>query len=81
MEKTNEIKTVRPETAFLRGLKELKVKELPEVRREIMDALGVTTPESFRNYAGGRHARLDVAKARRIEEIFARHGVSNCWGN
>ena len=35
----------------------------------------------FIRYADGKVANLDVEKARRIEALFGRYGVVDCWGN
>lgn len=67
--------------AFRRGLSNLKVKDVDAVRAEIMEVLGVTTRQSFLRYANGDAVRLDIDAARRIEEIFARRGVRDCWGD
>ena len=69
-----------PEKAFLKGLSELKVKDLPDVREALYRILRVTTPQGFRNYANGKVQNLDVDKARQIEALFASYGVANPWG-
>ena len=69
-----------PEKAFLKGLSELKVKDLPDVREALYRILRVTTPQGFRNYANGKVQNLDVDKARQIEALFAAYGVTNPWG-
>ena len=69
-----------PEKAFLKGLSELKVKDLPEVREALYRILRVTTPQGVRNYANGKVQNLDVDKARQIEALFAALGVTNPWG-
>jgi|GEM_PF-1939949 len=69
-----------PEKAFQKGLSELKVRDLPEVREALYRILRVTTPQGFRNYANGLIQNLDVDKARQIEALFASYGVSNPWG-
>lgn len=66
--------------AFSKGMAELRAKDVPAVRTEIMGALGVATRQSFHAYATGRRVNLDVEKARRIESIFAAYGVTDCWG-
>ena len=66
--------------AFQRGLRELKVKDVPEVKTAIIQILGVSTQQSFNNYAAGRVKNLDVDKAGQITHLFARYGVSNPWG-
>lgn len=66
--------------SFRRGLANVKAGDLPGVKAEIMQALGVTTKQSFIRYADGKVASLDVLKAREIEGIFQRHGVTEYWG-
>ena len=72
--------TPNPAKAFQRGLRELKVKDVPEVRDALMPILGVGTLQSLRNYANGLVQNLDVDKARQIEALFASYGVTNPWG-
>lgn len=75
-----EITKPNPEKAFKKGLSELKVKDLPDVREALYKILRVTTPQSFRNYANGKVLTLDVDKAKQIESLFASYGISNPWG-
>ena len=72
--------TNNPNKAFRKGLREIKVKDESEVRTAILGILGVTTKQSFANYANGKTVNLDVDKARRIEALFASYGVYDCWG-
>lgn len=69
-----------PGKAFKKGLDELKVKDLPEVRQSLFRILGITTMQSFRNYSNGKVLNLDVDKAKQIEALFASYGISNPWG-
>lgn len=69
-----------PEKAFVKGLSELKVKDLPDVREALYKICRVSTPQGFRNYANGKVQNLDVEKARQIEALFAAYGVANPWG-
>lgn len=71
---------IYPDKAFQRGLREIKVKDLPEVREAVKDILGVKTDQSFRNYAGGKVATLDINKAMQIAALFESYGVTNPWG-
>ena len=72
--------TINTSKAFRKGLREIKVKDAPDVREAIFKILGVTTKQSFSNYANGKTVNLDVDKARRTEALFATFGVSDCWG-
>lgn len=72
--------TINARKAFRKGLREIKVKDAPDVREAIFKILGVTTKQSFSNYANGKTVNLDVDKARQIEALFASYGVTDCWG-
>lgn len=72
--------TIYQNKAFRRGLRELKVKDVPAVKTAIIAILGITTDASFNNYASGRVKNLDVDKAAQISDLFARYGVSKPWG-
>lgn len=72
--------TINARKAFRKGLREIKVKDAPDVRAAIFKILGVTTKQSFSNYANGKTVNLDVDKARQIEALFASYGVTDCWG-
>ena len=65
--------------AFIRGLRELKVKDVPACRKELMEVLGLKTRQSMTAYRNGR-MKLDVVKADEIEQIFRKYGVQDCWG-
>lgn len=75
-----EITKKNPEKAFQKGLSELKVKDLPDVREALYKICRVSTPQGFRNYANGKVQNLDVDKARQIEALFAAYGIANPWG-
>ncbi len=66
--------------AFKKGLSELRVKDVREVRARLTRILEITTNASFNNYASGRVKTLDVEKARQIEAVFAYYGVKEPWG-
>lgn len=72
--------SINASKAFRKGLREIKVKDAGEVRDGILRILGVTTKQSFSNYANGKTVNLDVDKARQIEALFASYGVTDCWG-
>ena len=74
------MQTINPNKAFRKGLREIKVKDAPDVRAAIFGILGVSTKQSFANYANGKMVNLDVDKARQIESLFASYGVTDCWG-
>ena len=72
--------TPNPEKAFQRGLREIKVKDLPAVKNALMEILGVRTKQAVRNYANGIVQNLDIDKAMRIAALFESYGVSEPWG-
>lgn len=65
--------------AFRKGLRELRVADVPAVKERIKAVLGIKTKQSLTRYASGK-ATLDVVKAARIADIFAEYGVADCWG-
>lgn len=72
--------TNNPNKAFRKGLREIRVKDAPDVRAAIFKILGVKTKQSFTNYANGKMVNLDVDKARQIENLFLSYGVTEPWG-
>ena len=80
MQSKTTMKTINPSKAFRKGLREIRVKDVPEVRAAIYRILGITTKQSFGYYANGCMVNLDVDKARQIESLFASYGVTDCWG-
>jgi len=69
---------IRPHS-FRRGYEQLKKGEYLEVRREIMEALNITTEMSFYNRLNGK-VIPKVTEAEIIEGIFAKYGVIEVWG-
>ena len=64
---------------FIKGLKQLRVGEVDEVKAEIMAALHITTNVSYINRKTGK-IEPKISEARAIEEIFAKRGISDVWG-
>lgn len=64
---------------FIKGLNQLRVCEVDEVRSEIMEALGITTNVSYINRKTGK-IEPKISEARAIEEIFAKRGITDVWG-
>ena len=77
---SNETKNTNEKRAFAKGMRELRVKDLDQARTSIMSILGVTTLQSFRNYANGKVKTLDVDVAHQIEALFESYGIMNPWG-
>ena len=78
---SNEKQTTTAAKSFRKGLRELRVKDVPAVKAGLLGILGVTSKQSFIRYADGKVANLDVEKAKRIETLFSQYGVTDCWGN
>jgi hypothetical protein len=77
MKNVEEMK-IRPHS-FRRGYDQLKRGEYLEVRREIMESLGITTKMSFYNRLNGKIVPK-VTEAEIIEGIFAGRGILEVWG-
>ncbi len=69
---------IRPHS-FRRGYDQLKRSEYLDVRREIMEALGITTEMAFYNRMNGKIIPK-VTEAEIIEGIFAKRGILEVWG-
>lgn len=67
------------EYSFKKGFAQVRQKDVPEVKKRIMSALGLTTRVSW-------YARLNgtvepkVSEAKAIEDVFAEFGIKNVWG-
>ncbi len=63
----------------MRGLSQLRLCEVEEVKNEIMTQLHITTNAS---YCRRRNGQIEpkISEARAIEEIFARRGITDVWG-
>lgn len=72
--------TSNPAKAFRKGLREIRVKDVDEVREALLQILGVSTKQALTYYINGRAARLDVLKAQQIADLFASYGVTEPWG-
>lgn len=64
---------------FNKGLSQLKVCEVPDVKAEIMAVLGITTNVSWISRRSGK-VEPKISEARAIEEIFAKRGITDVWG-
>ena len=65
--------------SFRRGYDQMKRGKYLEVRREIMEALNITTEMSFYNRLNGK-VIPKVTEAEIIEGIFAKRGILEVWG-
>lgn len=64
--------------AFRRGLDVMDNTRI-ELRKGLMNILGINTRTGLAAYAAGKMP-LDVVKAQKIEELFKQFGIHNPWG-
>lgn len=65
---------------FRRGLAQVRMGEYAEVRKALMEALGINNRNSLAAYASGRQ-EMKVTQAEAVEGVFNRYGVTkNIWG-
>ncbi|MEL7599718.1 MAG: hypothetical protein AAGU18_06420 [Proteiniphilum sp.] len=65
--------------SFKRGYSQVKNKDLANVKREIMKALGITTRPSWAARLNGQ-VEPKVSEAAAIESVFAKYGIKEVWG-
>lgn len=65
--------------AFQLGWSQVKNGDLPKVRKELMNVLGVTTRAAFLARLKG-DVEPKVSQAKAVERVFAKYGVKNVWG-
>jgi len=75
--KNEEIK-IRPHS-FRRGYDQLQRKDILSAKKEIMEALGITSDIGFYNRLNGK-VIPKVTEAEVIEGIFAKRGILEVWG-
>ncbi len=76
MQKNNEIMN---EFSFKRGFSQVRQKDVKEVKKRIMSALGLTTRVSWNARLNGK-VEPKVSEARAIEDVFADFGIKSVWG-
>lgn len=66
--------------SFKKGFGQVKNKDVPAVKRDIMSALSIET-----RYAWGQRLKGNVepkvSEAEAIEDIFKKYGVTKIWGD
>lgn len=65
--------------AFQLGWSQVRNKDMKSVRKELMEALGVTTRAAFLARLKG-DVEPKVSQAKAVEDVFAKYGVKNVWG-
>ena len=74
----NEETKIRPHS-FRRGYDQLQRKDILSAKKEIMEALGITSDIGFYNRLNGK-VIPKVTEAEIIEGIFAKRGILEVWG-
>ena len=65
--------------SFKRGFAQVRQKDVSEVKKRIMSALGLTTRVSWNARLNGK-VEPKVSEARAIEGVFADFGITKVWG-
>ena len=65
--------------AFKKGIDQVKVKDIDEVRRKLKAVFGVKTNQGLRYRIKGEYS-LRVHEKDQVEKIFADVGVTEIWG-
>lgn len=66
--------------SFRRGFMQVKNKDLPAVKKEIMSAIGIETRAAWLNRLNGK-VEPKVSEAKAIESVFKKYGIINVWGD
>ena len=64
--------------SFKKGYEQVQIKDLQDVRSEIMHALGITTLQAFRNRMNGE-VEPKVSEVQEIERVFNKYGKKEIW--
>ncbi|MDD3019507.1 MAG: hypothetical protein PHX61_00840 [Alphaproteobacteria bacterium] len=67
------------EFSFQLGFSQVRQKDIKEVKKRIMAALGISTRTSWTARLNGT-VEPKVSEAKAIEEIFAEFGIKEIWG-
>ena len=65
-------------SSFKKGYGQIQVKDLQDVRNEIMEALGISSLQAFRNRMYGI-VEPKVSDIIIIEKIFNKYGIPELW--
>lgn len=65
--------------SFKKGFSQVKVKDIQNIKKEIMAALGIKTRAAWSARLNGK-IEPKVSEAKTIEEIFFKYKIKNIWG-
>lgn len=74
-----EMKEGKMTTAFRKGMRQMRMGDWPEAKKQLMAALGINNRTSFVSYADGKTG-MTVDKYNAVAEVFASYGIKDCWG-
>lgn len=66
--------------SFQKGLGQVQVKDLAEIKGKLMQALGIHTPQGLGYRIRGVYC-LKPREKEIIESIFAEYGIKDIWGS
>ncbi len=64
---------------FNKGYMQLRQCDVKKAKEELMEALGISNPVSFRNYRYGA-VEPKAVQADRVTAVFAKYGITEIWG-
>jgi hypothetical protein len=65
--------------SFLKGMSEIRKKDLPKIKKEIKDALFIFNDTTWYKRINGK-IEPKVSEYEAIETIFLKYGVTEIWG-
>ncbi len=72
-------KKINSKYSFIRGWNKVRQKDVKNIRKDLMDVLGITTNPSFLARRCGR-VEPKLSEAAAIEGVFAKYGITDIWG-
>lgn len=64
--------------SFKKGYQQVQLKDLQNVRTELMGALEITTLQAFRNRLNGE-VEPKTSEVLEIERVFNKYGIKEIW--
>jgi len=63
---------------FKKGYREVKYKDVKDVKRKIMKIFGVSTPSSWYNHLNGK-TEPTIKEYKAVDELFKGYGITDIW--
>jgi len=64
---------------FNKGYMQLRQCDVKKAKAELMEAIGISNPVSFRHYRYGS-VEPKAIQAERVTAVFAKYGITEIWG-